>query len=72
MSGNISFFGRKGFIPLRKYGPNDGVLLLPDMIFPGGVTLAQVGTDHLRLNDHMDIAGVALAVTVINWLESQP
>jgi hypothetical protein len=40
------------------------------MIFPGGVTLAEVGSDHLRLNDHIDVAGVALAVTVINWLES--
>jgi hypothetical protein len=70
--GSISFLAAKGFYPLRKYGPNDGIVLLPDMIFPDGVTLAQVGSDHLRLNDHMDIAGVALAVTVINWLESQP
>jgi hypothetical protein len=68
--GSISFMASKGFYPLRKYGPNDGLVLLPDMIFPGGVTLAEVGSDHLRLNDHIDIAGVALAVTVINWLES--
>jgi hypothetical protein len=70
--GSISFLASKGFYPLRKYGPNDGIVLLPDMIFPDGVTLAEVGSDHLRLNDHIDIAGVALAVTVINWLESQP
>jgi len=68
--GSISFLASKGFYPLRKYGPNDGLVLLPDMIFPGGVTLAEVGSDHLRLNDHIDVAGVALAVTVINWLES--
>jgi len=68
--GSISFMASKGFYPLRKYGPNDGLVLLPDMIFPGGVTLAEMGSDHLRLNDHIDIAGVALAVTVINWLES--
>jgi len=68
--GSISFMARKGFFPLRKYGPNDGIVLLPDMIFPGGVTLTEVGSDHLRLNSHLDIAGVALAVTVINWLES--
>ncbi|HET9687979.1 MAG TPA: hypothetical protein VFP79_12470 [Pseudolabrys sp.] len=68
--GSISFMASKGFYPLRKYGPNDGLVLLPDMIIPGGVTLAEMGSDHLRLNDHIDIAGVALAVTVINWLES--
>jgi hypothetical protein len=68
--GSISFLARKGFYPLRKYGPNDGLVLLPDMIFPGGITLAEMGSDHLRLSNHLDIAGVALAMTVINWLES--
>jgi hypothetical protein len=69
--GSISFLGRRGFFPLRKYGPNDGLVLLPDMIFPGGVTLAQVGSDHIALNDHIDIAGVALAITVVEWLENE-
>src|SRR4029077_11132061 len=69
--GSISFLGRRGFFPLRKYGPNDGLVLLPDMIFPGGVTLAQLGSDHIMLNDHIDIAGVALAITVVEWLENE-
>jgi len=68
--GSISFFARKGFFPLRKYGPNDGLMLLPDMIFPGGVTLAQLGSDHIRLNDHLDITSVALAITILGWLEN--
>jgi hypothetical protein len=38
--GSISFLARRSYFPLRKYGPNDGTVLLADMIFPGGVTLA--------------------------------
>jgi len=69
--GSISFLARRGFFPLQKYGPNDGVLLLSDMIFPGGITLAELGSDHFLLSDHLDITTVALAITVIGWLENQ-
>jgi hypothetical protein len=68
--GNISFFGRKVYFALRKYGPNDGVLLLSDMIFPSGVTLARLGSDHMHMNDHLDVATVALAMTMIEWLQN--
>jgi hypothetical protein len=69
--GSISFLARRGFFPLRKYGPNDGLILLSDMIFPHGVTLTRLGTDHIQLNDQLDITGVALAITVLGWLENQ-
>jgi hypothetical protein len=69
VSGSITFLARRGFFPLRKHGPNDGVLLLSDMIFPGGVTLAELGSDHFLLGAHLDITAVALAITVIRWLE---
>src|SRR5262249_59454554 len=52
-----------------KYGPNDGNVLLADMVFPGGVTLTQLGSDHFMRNRPLGIATVALAITVINWLE---
>ena len=68
-TGNISFFGRKVYSALRKYGPNDGVLLLGDMILPGGMTLARVGADHMHMNEHVDIATIALAMTTIEWLK---
>ena len=71
VSGSISFLARRGFFPLQKHGPNDGVLLLSDMIFPGGITLAELGSDHFLLSDHLDITTVALAITVIGWLENQ-
>ena len=66
--GSISFFGGKGFFPLRKYGPNDGALLLGNMILPGGVTLPRLGVDHIHMNDNIDVATVALTMTVIEWL----
>ena len=69
VSGSISFLARRGFFPLRKHGPNDGLLLLSDMIFPGGVTLAELGSDHFLLGAHLEVTTVALAITVIRWLE---
>jgi hypothetical protein len=67
--GSISWMLRRGYFPLRKHGPNDGVLLLPDMVYPGGVTLTELNEDHLMRGKPVDIATVALAITVIRWLE---
>ncbi|HEX7229740.1 MAG TPA: hypothetical protein VF452_05060 [Candidatus Binatia bacterium] len=69
--GDVSFFGRKAYSRLRKYGPNDGVLLLGDMIFPGGVTLTRLGSDHMGMNNHIDLATIALAMSVIEWLQNR-
>jgi hypothetical protein len=69
VSGSISFLARRGFFQLRKHGPSDGVVLLSDTIFPGGVTLAELGSDHFLLGSHLDVTAVALAITVIRWLE---
>lgn len=71
VSGSVGFRARRGFFPMRKYGPNDGMVLLADMIFPGGITLTELGSDHFLMNDHLDITAVALASTVIRWLEDE-
>jgi hypothetical protein len=68
VTGSISFWARRGFFLLRKYGPNDGVSLLADMILPGGMTLAELGSDHFMRSKPFDITTVALAITVIRWL----
>jgi len=70
VSGSVSFWIRRSYSPMRKYGPNDGNVLLPDMIFPGGVTLFELGGDHFMRNRPLDISTVALAITVIRWLEN--
>ena len=69
LTGNVSFWARSSFVSLRKYGPNDGISLLSDMIFPGGVTVADLGNDHFMGGKPQDINTLALAITVIRWLE---
>jgi len=69
VTGTISFWGQRGFNLLRKHGPNDGVSLLSDMIFPGGVTLADLKNDHFMRGKPLDITTVALAISAIRWLE---
>jgi hypothetical protein len=70
LRGTVSFRARRGFFPMQKYGPNDGMVLLADMIFPGGITLAELGSDHFLMDQHLDVTAVALAMTVIRWLEN--
>ena len=67
--GSVSFFARTSYFPLRKYGPNDGTVLLPDMIYPGGVTLTELGADHFMRRRPLDVTTAALAITIIRWLE---
>ncbi len=70
VSGSVGFRAGRGYFPMRKYGPNDGMVLLADMVYPGGVTLTELGADHFLLSDHLDVTAVALATTVIEWLEN--
>jgi hypothetical protein len=69
VTGSISIWGQSGFYSLRQHGPNDGITLLSDMIVPGGVTLADLENDHFMRGKPLDIITVALAITVIRWLE---
>jgi hypothetical protein len=70
VSGSVSFWIRRSYSPMRKYGPNDGNVLLPDAIFPGGITLFELGSDHFMRNKPLDVTTVALAITVISWLKN--
>jgi hypothetical protein len=67
--GSVSMLASKGFFHLRAFGPNDGLALLPDLIIPRGVTLAEVGPDHFLFDEEVDITTVAMTMTVIEQLE---
>ena len=68
--GSVSSLARPGFQRLRKHGPNDGLSLLSDLIYPRGLTLVDLGRDHFLLDDELDITTLALTTTIVRWLES--
>jgi hypothetical protein len=47
VSGGVSYQVYSGYQILLSHGPNDGVVLLADTVWPGGVNLVVLGTDHL-------------------------
>jgi hypothetical protein len=72
LTGSVSFRAARGFYPMKKHGPNDGMVLLSDMILPGGITLTEVGSDHFLMDRHLDVTTVALTTAIIRWLENPP
>ncbi len=66
--GSVSMLASRGFFHLRSFGPNDGLALLPDLIIPGGLTLAEVGPDHFLLDEEVDVTTAAMMITVIEQL----
>lgn len=66
--GSVSMLASPGFYHLRSFGPNDGLVLLPDLIVPGGVTLVEVGPDHFLLDEDVDVTTAAMIITVIEQL----
>jgi hypothetical protein len=45
---------------LRHHGPNDGVVLLADAVWPGGANIVALGSDHLFTALQEDAPGLAL------------
>jgi hypothetical protein len=46
------------------------MVLLADEVFPGGITVTEIGSDHFLMDQHLDVTAVALAISVIQWLEN--
>lgn len=47
VSGSVGYQVYPGYQVLLSHGPNDGVVLLADTVWPGGVNLVALGDDHL-------------------------
>ena len=69
LAADVSLLARSGFLQLKEHGPNDGLSLLPDLLVPGALTLAEIGRDHFLLDDQVDATTAALALTLIRRLE---
>jgi hypothetical protein len=71
LSGDMTKLAKDGYEDLRREGPNDGLTLITDEIFPGGMTVVELGLDHYFQDKEIDLKTVALAQTIIHYLEHQ-
>jgi hypothetical protein len=70
LSGQITERAQDGYGSLRDFGPNDGLTLLIDEIVPGSVSILEIGLDHYFRDPDTDLKMVAMARTVVNFLET--
>jgi hypothetical protein len=47
VSGSVGYQVYAGYQVLESHGPNDGVVLLADTVWPNGINLVALGADHL-------------------------
>jgi hypothetical protein len=71
LSGDVSKRARDGYRQLRAAGPNDGLTLLTDAIWPSGDTLAILGTDHFFSGVEIDRLTLAVLRTIEQALEDR-
>jgi hypothetical protein len=72
LSGNVTPRARSGYESMRALGPNDGLALTPDEIFPGAVSILEVGLDHFMTVPDIDRRTAALIRSVIDTLSRSP
>ncbi len=68
LSGQVSRRARGGYDDMRALGPNDGLALTLDEIFPGGGTLVEIGLDHYMSAPDIDRRTVALTRAVLRQI----
>jgi len=47
VSGSVGSLVYPGYQVLTSHGPNDGVVLIADTVWPGGISIGALGADHL-------------------------
>lgn len=71
LSGQVSARARGGYEDMRSLGPNDGLALTQDEIFPGGETLVELGLDHYMAASDIDRRTAALTRAVLRHVEER-
>ena len=70
LSGDISDFGWDKYLLMRSDGPNDGLSLLPDLLFPEGRTIVSPKGDHFFAEDPLiEQKSVALVLTILESID---
>jgi hypothetical protein len=72
VSGTIiekEFEKRFTYSQLREYGPNDGLVLIPDEVAPDSITVTEVGRGHFLSEPDFDVRTAALLSAVMLSLE---
>jgi hypothetical protein len=73
LSGQLSQFSGPGYRLLRSDGPNDGLVLLSDVIAPDSLTVVALGSDHFFAEDpEIDRKTVALIKLVVAYANKDP
>lgn len=68
LSGQLSRFSGAGYRMLRPDGPNDGLVLVADVIAPGSLSVVALGSDHYFAEDPaIDRKTVALMRLVLDY-----
>lgn len=68
LSGQLSRFSGTGYRMLRPDGPNDGLVLLSDVVAPDSLTIVALGSDHFFAEDPgIDRKTVALMGLVVAY-----
>lgn len=67
LSGQISEYGKDKYLIMRSMGPNDGLALLPDMVYDDGYTILAPESDHFFARDPMiDLKTLALLDVMVD------
>jgi len=69
-SGTVSDSVRGNYNTMVRYGPNDGVTLLPDQLLPQGHVVLALGSDHRFQDSGMDLKTLALASLIVELVEA--
>jgi hypothetical protein len=72
LSGQLSQYSGTGYRMLRSDGPNDGLVLLTDVIAPGSLSVVALGSDHFFAEDpEIDRKTVALMKLVVAYADKR-
>ncbi|MDJ0621333.1 MAG: hypothetical protein QNJ17_00120 [Desulfocapsaceae bacterium] len=71
VSGSLSYLARRGYNSMKADGPNDGLSLLPDLLYEHQPTLIELGSDHFLLTEDIEAKTVALTLLLVKMIQAE-